>query len=141
MKILKDVYQYILHSAPAVPPEIGGILGSIGGVVRVCQMDNGHPAGCKCSYSPNVDFLNQIIKGWNVDGILFHGIFHTHFFGVQTLSYGDINYINAILHSMPAYIRELYFPIVILPEKIIVSYLAARNGNAVEIKSDALTIV
>lgn len=141
MNILTSVYQYILNSVPAVPPEIGGILGSVDGVVCECQIDTGHCTSCGCYYSPNVDILNNTIKNWQGAGILFHGIFHTHFFGVQTLSDGDIAYIDAILQAMPTYIGELYFPIVVLPEKLMVSYLAIRNGKTVEIKNDELNIV
>ncbi len=48
---------------------------------------------------------------------------------------------NAILHAMPTYIHELYFPIVVLPEKRMVPYLATRNGKTVDIKIDELIIV
>ncbi len=141
MKILTDVYKCICNSVPSAPPEIGGILGSINGDVCKCQIDQGCSKSCGCFYSPNVDILNKTINGWQRDGILFHGIFHTHFLGVQTLSDGDITYINAILHAMPAYIHELYFPIVVLPEKRMVPYLATRNGKTVDIKIDKLIIV
>ncbi len=141
MNILAEVYQYIFNSAPSAPPEIGGILGSIDGVVCKCQIDPGRPKSGGCFYSPNVDILNKTINGWQRDGILFHGIFHTHFFGVQTLSDGDVAYIDAILHAMPSYIHELYFPIVVLPEKRIVPYLATRKGKMVDIKADELIIV
>lgn len=141
MKILTTVYKYILDSMPAVPPEIGGILGSIDGAVCECQIDAGHSAKCGCFYSPNVSILNNTIRDWQRKDIHFHGIFHTHFFGVQTLSDGDIGYINTILRAMPTNINELYFPIVVLPEKQMVPYLAVRNGNTVEIKNDELIIV
>ncbi|MCI5728235.1 MAG: hypothetical protein MR374_01660 [Clostridia bacterium] len=141
MKILASVYQRILDSMPAVPPEIGGILGSIDGVICECQVDAGCPIHCGCFYSPNVDFLNDTIKNWQSKGIVFHGIFHTHFFGVQTLSDGDMAYINVILQAMPTHISELYFPVVVLPEKIVVSYLAIHDGKMVNIKNDELSIV
>ncbi len=141
MNILTDVYQYICNSAPSAPPEIGGILGSMNGVVCKCQIDPGRPQSRGCFYSPNVDILNKTINSWQRDGILFYGIFHTHYFGVQTLSDGDIAYINAILHAMPSYIHELYFPVVVLPEKRMVPYLATHNGKTVDIKIDELIIV
>lgn len=141
MNILEDIYQYICNSVPSIPPEIGGILGSVDGVVCKCQIDPGHPQSCGCFYSPNVDILNKILNSWQRDGILFFGIFHTHFFGVQTLSDGDIAYINAILQAMPSYIHELYFPVVVLPEKRMIPYLATRNGKTVDIKTDELIII
>ena len=141
MYIVKDVYQYICNSVPSVPPEIGGILGSMDGVICKCQIDLGHPKSCGCFYSPNVDILNRTINSWKKDGIHFNGLFHTHFFGVQTLSDGDIAYINTIMHAMPSYIHKLYFPIVVLPEKRMVPYLATRNGKTVDIKSDEFIIV
>ena len=141
MNISRNIYRHILCSVPSVPPEIGGILGGIDGVISECQIDVGSSAGCGCFYTPNVDFLNCVINKWQMDGILFKGIFHTHFFGVQTLSDGDTAYINAIMQAMPTYITELYFPIVVLPEKRIVPYLATRNGDVVDIKNDELCIV
>jgi len=141
MKIRVKTYRNILDSMPVVPPEIGGILGSMDGIVCECQIDTGCSSSYGCFYSPNVDALNGTIRDWQRKDIRFHGIFHTHFFHVQTLSGGDIAYIDAILQAMPTYISELYFPVVVLPEKQMVPYLAIRNGNTVEIKSDELIIV
>lgn len=141
MKIIKSVYKHILNSMPVSPPEIGGILGSIADVVCKYQIDTGLPKGCGCFYSPNVCFLNNTINDWQQEEIIFQGIFHTHFFGVQTLSDGDVAYITSIMQAMPECISKLYFPIVVLPEKEMISYLAIRSGNAVEIKKDELIIV
>lgn len=141
MNISAGTYERILSSMPNDPPEIGGIMGSIDGVVCRYQIDEGLTANRGCFYSPNVVFLNKVINDWQRDGILFQGIFHTHFFGVQTLSDGDIAYIKTIMAAMPEFISKLYFPIVVMPEKVIVVYLAGRNGMTVEIKADELIIV
>ncbi len=141
MRIMTDVYQCILNAIPAVPPEIGGILGGVNGVVCKCQIDTGNPKDCGCFYSPNVNRLNATIQAWQKTEVRFIGMFHTHFFGVSTLSDGDIAYIKTIMAAMPEFISKLYFPIVVMPEKVIVVYLAWRNGMTVEIKSDELIIV
>lgn len=141
MNISADICQRILNSVPTAPPEIGGILGSMNGIICQCRIDTGCSDGCGCFYSPDVEALNDTIRHWQQRGILFCGIFHTHFFGVKTLSDGDIAYINAILQAMPACISELYFPLVVLPDRQIVPYLATRDGNTVKIKSEELTIV
>lgn len=141
MYILQSVYQYILCSVPVAPPEMGGVLGGANDIVSKCQIDFGRSASCGCSYAPNVDFLNDTIKMWQMDEIGFQGIFHTHFFGVQTLSDGDIEYIKLIMQTMPPVIKKLYFPVVVLPEKQMVPYLATRDGKTVKISSDVLHIV
>lgn len=141
MMIQKHIYWKLLNSVPTAPPEAGGILGSVNGIVCAYQMDIGYFAGRGCFYSPNTSFLNSHIKKWQEQGIQFCGIFHTHFFGVQTLSDGDALYIRAIMQAMPRCIHQLYFPIVVLPEKEIVSYFAIHNGEMVEIRNDVLRIV
>jgi hypothetical protein len=140
MRISKNIFQEIIQAVPFQPPEIGGILGGTNGVISSWQFDSGVASGCGCFYAPNVSKLNQTILHWQNSGIDFLGIFHTHFFGVRSLSNGDIAYINAIMHTMPECIGKLYFPIVVLPEIEMIPYLAHRNGKLVELMVDDLII-
>lgn len=121
MNVLKKVYMGIVSSQNMVPPESGGIIGSKDGIVTVYVNDKGvQNETIMCGYFPDVNFLNEIILEWQNNGIKFMGIYHTHFFGVNTLSDGDKEYIQNIMKSMPKGMI-LYFPIVLMPEKTIVS--------------------
>lgn len=71
--------------------------------------------------------------------ITFYGIFHTHFFGVNTLSIGDKNYIESIMKSMPISIEKLFFPIVVMPQKEIAGYEAQKEVERLIIKKCNIT--
>lgn len=50
----------------------------------------------RCHYTPNVTMLNSCLVEWSESGIEFYGLFHTHFYGVSSLSKGDEIYIKDI---------------------------------------------
>ncbi|MCI8752841.1 MAG: hypothetical protein HFH66_16110 [Lachnospiraceae bacterium] len=79
-------------------------------------------------YIPDIKTFNFIIKNWNSKGIGFMGIFHSHLKGNETLSTDDIKFIEDIMDIMPYKVKELYFPIVIPKEKIIV-YKSIRGSK------------
>lgn len=143
MKITHSVLAEINTAVQDYPYETGGILGSSNGkVIDKLIMD--HPSGTPerlCSYSPNTGFLNHCINKWQESNVSFMGIFHTHFVGVKTLSCGDRNYIYAIMAAMPDNIEYLYFPIFVLPDRILVCYKAVRCGSMVDILLDELQIL
>lgn len=142
MKIKKSIIATINNSVVDFPIEAGGILGSHDGDVIdkvIVDIPDEKPEK-PCSYSPNVDFLNQNIQLWQEQNILLKGIFHTHFMNVKTLSCGDKKYITEIMNAMPNDIDYLYFPIFVLPDKILVCYKAYKADSAVEIKSEELQI-
>lgn len=141
MRIDKAVYDYILNNVPMFPPEMGGILGIRSNVIREVEFDKGLDTGLICTYAPNVDYLNDVIEKWSEENIEFCGIFHTHFYGVRTLSDGDREYINSILLAMPENMDRLYFPIVLPEEKKLVSYLATRNGKEIQIVEEAVEVL
>lgn len=131
--ILKEqVYKFIIKNVEKINKEIGGILGGYGHTVTRCCIDKGL-GSCKCSYIPDTKYLNQVVADWVKEDICFLGIFHTHFFNVTTLSEGDINYIQKIMDAMPDYIKQLYFPIVSLPEKRLTVYMARKTFGKTEI--------
>lgn len=141
MKLLHNINDYIFENIPINPPEIGGILGSVDGVVCRAEMDRGTSKSKLCSYEPDVERLNQVIEMWMQDNITFSGIFHTHFYGVRTLSDGDIEYINSILNAMPETINKLYFPIVLPERKQMIAYVAIKNGKQIEIVEEEVEIL
>lgn len=135
-KILKYIYKDTQNSTF----ESGGILGSDNKIINYYSFDKGIYVA-HCSYSPNVDYLNNTISDWQKHSIRFLGIFHTHFFGVDTLSDGDMFYINNILFSMPNEIEYLYFPIVLPEFQEIIPYIATRQKNKISIDIDELVVI
>jgi len=137
-----SIMKVINASVSDYPPETGGILGSSDGqLIDKLVMDIPiETTDRPCSYSPNVEFLNENIATWQKHGVSFMGIFHTHFVGVKTLSHGDKKYINTIMATMPDTIEYLYFPVFVLPERILVCYKAQRVCDEVEISSEELEI-
>lgn len=140
MRIKKEIYNNILTSVKDIPPESGGILGEKDGVIQFVVYDEGRKTRKMCSYSPNVQKLNVVIQDWQEKGILFCGIFHTHFFGVETLSEGDRLYIKMIMEQMPIEIKRLFFPIVLLPQREMVVYVAKKEQEQLIIKQDIVSI-
>lgn len=135
VKVKKSAFYKININIPDIPSEIGGIMGSHNNdLIDEIVIDKPDQANARmCSYYPNVDFFNQVIEGWQKNNICFMGIFHTHFFGVTSLSSGDKKYIDAIMKSMPSYIECLYFPIFVLPNRELVCYKAQKRNGTVDV--------
>lgn len=138
MKITRALYKEIQNKVNPFPPESGGILGSKENIIVTSVYDEGLNNEKMCSYTPNVKLLNDVIAKWKEEEIIFSGIFHTHYFGVKTLSHGDQCYIEKIMRSMPDDVNELYFPIVVMPQKEIVAYKAIRDLNQILIQEDEI---
>ena len=141
MRICRSVFDEIINIAIETPPEIGGIIGGDREIVKNHYLDIGVNSDRACSYTPNVSLLNTIIAEWAAEGIQFMGIYHTHFFNVQTLSDGDIRYINRILLSMPTEIDSLYFPLVVFPGRTMVCFKAVKEAGGVEICNDNVVLI
>lgn len=141
MKIEQVIYEQILRNQKVMPPETGGILGGYKNIICANQFDEGVQTERKCSYTPNTKMLNEIIRKWHKNNIIFMGIYHTHFFDVGTLSEGDKKYIKTILKSMPEIIEQLYFPLVIMPKRKMICYVAELKSGKLIIKKDELEIV
>ena len=139
MVIALDVYEKILRSFPAVPPESGCILGAREDVVCAFGYDRGFPPPDRAVYVPSIEALNQIIHQWAAEGIRFYGLAHSHPLGQRSLSGSDIAYIHTIMRAMPAYIDKLYFPLV-FPGEEILSFIAIRQQNNVNILPDNIII-
>lgn len=78
---------------------------------------------------------------WSKSGIEFYGLFHTHFYGVSSLSKGDEIYIKKILEAMPKSKKELFFPIIVLPDKKIISYRCYLDGSNLVVAEDPVICV
>ena len=137
MTIDQHTYDTLRSAFSPVPPEAGGILGSVDGCVCAFVYDPGIPDMTLNCYAPDVDFLNRIIEQWQEKGISFCGIVHSHPLGHQKLSNVDLSYIQTIMDCMPESIQELYFP-VIIPGEGIFPYLS-RRGSAVTL--DTINII
>ena len=100
MKMVKSVYKKILDNVPTHMPETGGMLGGQDGTVTKVVFDDGKDDDFRrCHYTPNVTMLNSCLVEWSESGIEFYGLFHTHFYGVSSLSKGDEIYIKKILEN------------------------------------------
>lgn len=141
VKIYNDILNEIIKQMPIVPPEAGGIIGGKDGQVCCWEYDKGYSEK-GCSYSPNVNFLNKVIEEWIDKGYDFMGIFHVHFGGSKSLSDGDKNYIEKIMKAMPSVIEKLYFPIVVQPEKQLISYVVHQDSlGKIVVDTDVVEII
>lgn len=142
MIILKNTLELLNKCIKDIRFECGGILGSSQNrIIDNVILDNaGNQNGMRCSYAPNVDFLNDCILRWQQENICFWGVFHTHFAGVKTLSEADKKYIKVIMNAMPEEIEYLYFPIFVLPDRKLVGYVAKRSFDDIEIEPDDIFI-
>lgn len=118
--------------------EAGGILGGKDGVITVYAVDKNQKSQHPCTYIPDVAMLNQIIGQWYQEGLVLMGVFHTHHFGIRTLSDGDKAYIQKIMSTAAQEIHNMYFPIVVMPAKEVVVYTATRTGDRIKIVEEAI---
>lgn len=140
--IKKDILEKLNNQIGDEPPEVGGILGKDKhNIITEIAFDHCTTITHPCSYYPNVNYLNGIIKKWNDNEIDFAGMFHTHFSNVETLSVGDKIYIEKILISMPVGINELYFPIYTLPNRKLILYRAYLIENKLITNKEHFDIV
>lgn len=143
MRITRKAMNYIHSNIGGLPPETGGILGSRDGniITHVVMDKQEDETQYMCCYSPNIEFLNFCVEGWQQEDILFKGIFHTHFAGVRSLSFADREYITNIMNAMPTEIKDLYFPIYVLPNRELVVYRASRRNTEIYIEKDFLEAI
>ena len=142
MVFLQKTFLEFLNGFPVVPPEAGAILGSQhNDIVSAFEFDLGFPQYGRAQYIPNTEFLNAVISEWASTGIRFCGIAHSHPSGQDTLSSGDIEYIEHIMRAMPESIKQLYFPLV-FPGENMVSFVATivKDGT-VKIEPDHIIII
>lgn len=139
--ITRSVYNCLLQDLTLPPPEVGGILGEVDGVIckaeHIADVSGERLYG---TYTPDIKQINWLIKNWEKRGVKFCGIFHTHFPKGEKLSRNDIQYIQKIMEVMPMSVSELLFPIV-LPQEKIVFYVAEKQEEKVVIYKDEFKII
>ena len=139
--MIKDtIYYQIMCNTPSVPPESGGILGSVNDIITNYIPDSGLHDGNIGKYIPSIPYLNEQIRLWYDQNIKFCGIYHTHFEGDIKLSGGDILYINNILKQFQPYMDNLLFPLV-FPQKEIIFYSAKLQNGIVKIYDENVIFV
>lgn len=141
MKIERQILYQIIQEMPTMPPEIGGIIGGKDDIATVYAVDKGKGSR-GCCYRPDINILNSIIDRWEVEQYTFMGIFHVHFYGCETISRGDREYIEIIMQTMPKRVNSLFFPIVVQPQEKMIPYYAYRTINdKIIIRRDELIIL
>lgn len=142
MKITKVSIECIRQRMNNLSQETGGIMGSADGeTISEIIIDRPNHATHRCFYAPNVQFFNECIAKWQREGKYFMGMFHTHFHNVKTLSEADTAYITAIMNAMPCDIKELFFPVFVLPNQEFVCFKATREDSSIILEQDTLEII
>ena len=140
LKIKKNVYYSLLNDTPPAPPETGGIIGSMDGVV-ICHFADIRDVSNKFyRYYPDTEKLNKIISIWDKYSIDFMGIYHSHPLGYDELSYADIQYIKNIMNSNKEFKHKLYFPLIV-PQSKIISFCAVNIADEIKIFQTAIKIL
>ena len=140
MKIKSKVYEKLI-GCPKVPPEMVGILAGRNSIIDDVIFDIGKTE-CRAgiTYVPDVKFLNLCLLN------LYHaqkgllGIFHTHAYIWDSLSYEDKMYIDTIMRAMPPEIDLLYFPLV-FPGCSVKSFKAIRDKSQIRIMEDKIKVL
>jgi len=138
--ITKDIFKKLLYECPVAPPEVGGILGGVDGIIQTYVMDFPEDSSANNRYMPNIKKLNQKIAEWLDKDIEFYGVFHTHYPYGYALSIEDKQYIVRIMEAMPARIIHLYFPILI-PSDGMAAFKAVRDKGVIRIEADTMKFV
>ena len=128
VKIQKETCEEILSRYSPAPPEEGGILGMRGGVICRYVHDVSRPVTDRAVYVPDTAFLNRCIAGWFDEGIDFCGIAHSHPAGQDTLSSGDLAYIEK-LYRANGQLGTLYFPLILGGRDMPVFAACMQNGQ------------
>lgn len=138
MKIEARVYSDILKKCISPPPEMGGILGEMDGVVTHYALDRGLPGNHYDEYIPDVNYLNEIIAEWSDCNIEFCGLFHTHFKDGDRLSNADKKYIYQIMQSTKC--EFLYFPLII-PDRTMIAYKAKKRRDQLILTREDIELI
>lgn len=121
MRITKEAYKQIMSTVGSYRPETGGALFSDDGGYTVTTFVYDRRSGCTgASYSPNTEFINQIIANKRKIGYTFVGFVHSHpgdnkmsrGFGKYGYGYtaSDEEAFYRLMSGMKG-TRKLYFPI------------------------------
>lgn len=138
MIIEKRIYDRIISYIKPAPPETGGILGSVNGIITHFAFDSGllsKNVGC---YYPDTRMLNDILREWNRQNINFCGIIHSHLDNQMSLSSGDMEYIKEIMIAVSPQYKTLYFPLIV--NRKIISYRVTLINKHLIIDNDLIEV-
>ncbi len=144
MKILNSVWNEIIRTDYNLSCENGGLLGKNenGVIVKVAiDIPSYSDKYNICTYTPNIEQFNDTLAKWHKEKVIFGGIFHTHYSNKAVLSNADLSYISKILKFIPKGIKDLYFPILLLPDINFIPYKAMLNNGKVCITEDILEVI
>lgn len=112
MILTPQVLNEIRQTVGSRPAECGGILGADDtGIITHYYFDKTGMSS-ENSYEPDVDAVNAILTNdWQPNGIRMVGIVHSHTFGRNIPSCGDIHYGMQILQALNG-LNQFYLPIV-----------------------------
>ena len=145
MWMSRDVVDRIRTVIGSLPAEHGGCLGGdrATGVITEFVMDR-DSIRSPSTYTPDVDFINGVLRDWNSRGVRFAGFVHSHPRGHVWPSHGDRIYAARLLDKIPD-LERLALPIAqtarLGTEGSIHSYWAARrDGSPASIRRAELRI-
>lgn len=124
--ISKSVYDEIMRTIGSIPPETGGILGMKDNCISSFYYDE-DGSGTDNTYIPDFKRINYVLQMWNLSGIEFAGIIHSHPSDMRQLSYADVRYAVQIMNEND--LSELYFPLVIPDTKELLFYKVSGSGK------------
>jgi proteasome lid subunit RPN8/RPN11 len=107
-----EVIAEIRGTIGSLPAETGGMLGLDrgSGVISRFVFDASATTS-SVTYSPDIEFVNRVLKEWNAAGVRLAGFVHSHPAGVGRPSAGDMSYVERALWAMPD-LDEFALPIV-----------------------------
>jgi hypothetical protein len=140
MRISCSAFNYLMKIED-LGIEQGFLLGCENGMItEISKAENYAETYDKYSFTPDIIKCNRQISAWLENDIIFSGILHTHCCNVDYLSEYDKEYIRKVFKSMPDDITTLYFPILVFPDKRIISYYSKRYYDEVIIVGDNIVI-
>lgn len=124
--VYRIVYDEIMRTIGSIPPETGGILGMKDNCISSFYYDE-YGSGTDNTYIPDFKRINDVLQMWNLSGIEFAGIIHSHPSDMRLLSYADIRYAVQIMNEND--LSELYFPLVMPDTKELLFYKVSGSGK------------
>lgn len=115
--ITAEVYDQIKRTIGTRKPEQGGILGSSDGVHIDYYYFDKTADRTSASYTMDAKALNEVIHGWNDNGIQLVGIIHSHPQGCTKPSYGDMETARHIIETIDVK-GKFFTPIVQVSPKL-----------------------
>lgn len=136
-RITNAVLEQILTTVGSNDPETGGILGGscADHVVRRFHFDRAAQR-TSVTYSPDTKTLNELLQSdWEPSGVNLLGFIHSHPFGVEAPSPGDLIYARRILEvfqSLPYLLLPIVIPATPTRKARLFAYAVARDALAPE---------